>query len=182
MARSTLRLPLSEWFSGSRSSSWSTPTTIDVLRSPSRAPARLGSGAALGRLRALGGGRQPAGHLLHLVGFDHVAHLDVLVALERDAALVAASDLASVLLEALQARDPPVVHDHVVAQEACLRAAHDLAVGHEATRHLPDARNDEGLTDLGASQHLLLERRLEQPFQRVAQLVQGLVDDGVETD
>src|SRR3989449_3823017 len=47
-------------------------------------PARRASGRALGRLRALGrGGCEPAGHLLHLVGLDHVARLHVLVAPER---------------------------------------------------------------------------------------------------
>src|SRR5437773_8768747 len=36
-------------------------------------PARRASGRALGRLRALGrGGCEPASHLLHLVGLDHV--------------------------------------------------------------------------------------------------------------
>src|SRR2546428_9264399 len=105
-------------------------------------PARRASGGALGRLHALArGGCEPAGHLLHLVGLDHVARLHVLVALERHAALVAARHLAHVLFEALEARDPAVVHDHVVAQEACLGAAQDLAIGYEAARHLADARD-----------------------------------------
>src|SRR6266480_2018954 len=80
-------------------------------------PAPRASGRALGRLRALGrGGCEPAGHLLDLVGLDHVARLHVLVALERHAALVATRHLARVLFEALEARDPAVVHDHVVTQ------------------------------------------------------------------
>src|SRR5438093_12684489 len=142
MVLSTLRLPLSEWFSGSSSSSRSTPTTICIPRSRSRSNPRSRSrciphargaaprpsGRPLGRLRALGcSGCEPAGHLLHLVGLDHVAHLHVLVPVERHAALVAARDLAHVLLEALETRDPPVVHDHVVAQEARLGAARALA-------------------------------------------------------
>src|SRR2546426_2147163 len=74
-------------------------------------PARRASGRALGRLRALGrGGCEPAGHLLHLVGLDHVARLHVLVALERHAALVAPPPPAHAPFEALEARDPPRGH------------------------------------------------------------------------
>src|SRR5213594_644407 len=59
------------------------PEHADHHRYPSRntraAPAARASGGPLGRLSALGrGGCEPAGHLLHLVGFDHVARLHVL--------------------------------------------------------------------------------------------------------
>src|SRR5438094_1714852 len=104
------------------------PEHADHHRYPSRtlaAPAPRASGRALGRLRALGrGGWEPAGHLLHLVGLDHVAHLHVLVALERHAALVAARHLARILFEALETRDPPIVRSEEHTSE--LQSPYDL--------------------------------------------------------
>src|SRR5262249_13172804 len=129
MVRSTLRLPFSEWFSGSSSSRRSTPTTM-------RGGSPPGSGLALCGLRTSRWRRgQPAGPLLHLVALDDVADLDVLERLQPDAALVPARHLAHVLLEAPQAGDPTVVHHHVVPQQACLGAAHELAVDDEAARN-----------------------------------------------
>src|SRR5262245_4679400 len=180
MARSTLRLPFSEWFSGRSSSRRRTPTTM---------PAGDASGLALGGLGDLAGlttlgasGREPARDLLDLVALDDVADLDVLEVLEADSALVTAGDLAHVLLEATEAPHAPVVHDHVVAQQAHLAAALHLALGDEASGDDALARHGEGLPHLRASEHLFLPGGLEQPLERVAQVVQRVVDDGVEPD
>ena len=61
---------------------------------------------------------QRARDLFDLVGLDHVALADVVVALDRHAALEAFLDLAHVLLEALQGAQHAVEDHHMVAQEA----------------------------------------------------------------
>src|SRR5262249_160143 len=70
------------------------------------------SGRALCRLGALGAGRCPeaASHLLDIVGFDDIAHLQILVALEREPAFVAARDFACVLLAASEAGEAAPLH------------------------------------------------------------------------
>src|SRR6185369_3143326 len=175
IVRSTLRLPFSEWLSWRSSSRRRTPTTMMV--------SARASGRAFRGLRALPRGRrETAGHLLDLVRLDDVADLHVLVPFERHAAFVPARDLARVVLEALEGPDATVVHDDVVAQEPRLRAAHDLPVGDEAPGHLTDPGDVERLPHLGTPEHLLLERRLEEAFERVAHVVQRLVDDAVRAD
>src|SRR5262245_19581398 len=109
MERSTLRFPLSECVSGSRSSSRRTPTTIGAASGPLHGPLRP-LGAARGRRR------EASGDLLDLVRLDHVPDLQVLIVLEARAALVARRHLAHVLLEAAEAADLAVVHDDVVAE------------------------------------------------------------------
>src|SRR5262249_26693708 len=110
MVRGTLRLPLREWFSGSSSARRRTPSAM-------RGGPPAGSARALGGLRAARRRAQPARALLHLVGLDDVADLDVVVRLQPDPALVPAGHLAHVLLEAAQTGDPPLVHHDVVAQQ-----------------------------------------------------------------
>src|SRR5512143_2665693 len=95
--------------------SLSTPTTIG-----SRSERPLGRGTAGGRAQA-------TRHLLHLVGLDDVADLDVGEIVETDAALVAGLHLAGIVLEALQAAHLAVVHDDAVADEPRLGIAGDLA-------------------------------------------------------
>ena len=121
--RSTPRLPFSEWFSGMKSVSFSTPTTIGARAAHSARSAAAPRAVA---------GAEPARDLLHLVGLDHVADLEVLEVVEADAALVARLHLARVVLEAAQAGDLARVDDDVVAHQAGRRVAGDLAVGDEA--------------------------------------------------
>src|SRR5262249_49893146 len=145
----------------------------------------LGGGGlrALPDLTALGAaGREAPRDLLDLVRLDDVADLHVLEVLESDPALVAAGHLADVLLEAAQAADATLVNHHVVAQQADLAAAEHLPLGDEAARDDTLARHGERLAHLDAAEALLLPRRLEQSLQRVAQVVQRVVDDRVEAD
>src|SRR5688500_10705696 len=74
------------------------------------------------------------GHALHRKHLDDVADLEVVVVGEADAAFEAGLDLADVVLEAAQRPDLPLVHDDVVAEQACVRVAGpcDAAVGHHA--------------------------------------------------
>src|SRR3954452_25155211 len=90
-------------------------------------------------------------HLSRLEDLQHVALLDVLVALERDAALVALRHLARVLLEAPQRADPAGPDHGAVAHEPDGRVA-----AHDAARHITagdraDARGAEGLAHFGGA-------------------------------
>src|SRR5215831_18064353 len=76
-----------------------------------------------------------AGDALDLERLDHVADLDVVHAVERDAALEAALDLLHVVLEAAQRPDPPTPDRHTVTQQphaagAWHGTARDHAAGH----------------------------------------------------
>src|SRR4051794_16800418 len=84
-------------------------------------------------------------HLSRLEDLQHVALLDVLVALERDAALVALGDLARVLLEAPQRADPAGPDDGAVADQAHRRAAPHEAGGDVAAGDRADPRGAERL-------------------------------------
>src|SRR5689334_10552280 len=66
--------------------------------------------------------------LARLVDLEHVAFLEVVEALEQDAALEALLDLADVVLEALELRDPRLVDHGAVAHDADVRVAPHLAV------------------------------------------------------
>src|SRR5437870_2119970 len=61
-----------------------------------------------------------AGDLTDLVGLDDVTLLDVLIALDADAALIARRHLPHVVLEAAKRSDPALVDDDAVADEASL--------------------------------------------------------------
>src|SRR3954463_485631 len=68
-------------------------------------------------------------HLARFEDLEDVAFLDVLVPLERDAALITFRDLADVVLEAPQRADPAVPDHRAVAHEADAGAAADDAAG-----------------------------------------------------
>src|SRR6185312_15029718 len=101
--------------------------------------------------------------LLDVVRLEDVLLLDVVVALEADTALEALEDLARVVLEALQAVDLAVPEDRVVAEEAHLPGADDLALDDVAAGDR-DALDPEDHPDLGAAVLLLDEGRREEAF------------------
>src|SRR5919106_6342566 len=100
-----------------------------------------------------------AGYLLRLEGLDQVALLDVLEALEPDAALESRLHLAHVVFEAPQGRDGRLVHDRAVSHEPRLRIATDRPVQHHAPRDQAQARHAERRAHLGLPQRNLLELR-----------------------
>src|SRR5262245_57504127 len=73
-------------------------------------------GAEAGTVMSLAAS-QRALHGLDAVAFDDVADLHVLVVLKRHAAFLAGQYLARVVLEALELREPALVHHHVVADQ-----------------------------------------------------------------
>src|SRR4029453_17463553 len=104
---------------------------------------------AFGGGAARHGGAEAADDLFHLIGFDHVAALHILVVVEADAALVARLYLAGVVLEPAQAADFAGVDDDVVADQPGRRVARHLAVADEAAGDRPDAGDAEGVAHFG---------------------------------
>src|SRR5262249_56400269 len=102
--------------------------------------------------------------------------------LDGEAGSIVAGDLAHALLEAPELANAPVVHDDVVAQKARPRATDHLAVGDEAAGDRTDAGDVEHLTNLDPAEDLLLQGRLEEAFERIADVVHRVVDDRVEAD
>src|SRR4051812_9511806 len=125
---------------------------------------------------------QCAGDLLDLEAFDDVADLNVLVVLERHAALVALADLAHLFLEPLQRPQTAFVDHHVVAQQAHLCAAPDDPLGDHAASDLADAGDVEHLADRGIAEEPLAQGRRQHAGKRVPHVVDHVVDDRVVTD
>src|SRR6266481_9018745 len=117
----------------------------------------------------------------HLEGFDNVVRFHVVEILERDTAFVALRDFARVVLEALQGRELAFPYRAPVADQARAGAADDLAVHDHASRD-SRAGDVENLADFGAAERLLAVSRCEQPFHRLAHVVDRFVDDGVEAN
>src|SRR5215468_320060 len=120
--------------------------------------------------------------LPHLVGLDHVAEVDVVVA-KADAALEALADLGDVVLEPAQRVDREALRDHdAVADQAGLAAAVDRARAHDAAGDVAGPRHPEDLPDLRGAELRLLELGLEHALERGLDLLDRLVDDRVVTD
>src|SRR4030095_15171617 len=99
---------------------------------------------------------------LDVEAFDHVADLDVVVVLERHAALEAVLHFADFVLVALERLQRALVDHHVVAQQADLGAALDHAFGDHAAGHVADLGDAEDLADLRIAEEGLLVGRIEQ--------------------
>src|SRR5437764_10816363 len=121
--------------------------------------------------------RQHRLQLLHLEGLDDVALLDVLEALDADAALEALAHLGDVLLEMPQRRDLPFEDHAVVAQQAHAGGAGNQPVHHHAAGDHARLRNLERVTHLGAALEDLLELRIEHAGHGGLDLVDQVIDD-----
>src|SRR5918996_6270191 len=141
----------------------------------------------LGRGLGCGSGRRAAVRHLEvgaldlprLVGFEDVAFLDVVEALEQDAALEALLHLADVVLEALEACDRRLVDDRALADDADLRVPADDAVRDVAAGDHAQARGAEERAHLGLAECLFALLRGEHADERLAAVVRELVDDPV---
>src|SRR5713101_8216099 len=193
IARSTCRLPFSEWFSGRNRVSRITPTTMMIRpllhatnsARPGRPHKRSGLELFFDRGRTAHSLRFRRGELaqnrFHLEGFDNVVGFHVVEVLERDTAFVALRDFARVILEALQGRELAFPYRAPVADQARASAADNLAVDHHASRD-GRAGDVENLADFGAAKRLLAVSRCEQTFHRLTHVVDCFVDDGIEAN
>src|SRR4051794_31380020 len=90
--------------------------------------------------------------LLCLVELEHVALLDVCVAVEHDAALLTLLDFLHVVFEAAQGAEFAVPDDRAFANQADAGIAGDLAFGDDAAGDAADLGGLEGLFDLGLAE------------------------------
>src|SRR6267154_4487807 len=119
---------------------------------------------------------------LDVEAFDHVADLDVVVVVERHAALEAVLDFADLVLVALQRLQRAFVDHHVVAQQADLGAALDHAFGDHAAGDVADLGHAEDFANLRVAEEGLLVGRIEQADHQGLNVLGHLVDDAVVAD
>src|SRR5580700_429610 len=122
---------------------------------------------------------QRAPDLLDIVAFDNVADAHVLVVLKRHAAFLSGLHLGDFVLEALQRRQFAFMHDDIVADQAHMRAALDIAVGDPAARDVADLRNIEDFEDRRIAEHFLAQGRRKHARHRRFHIVDEVVDDVV---
>src|SRR6187401_1761473 len=173
--RTDIRLSLSDCASGRKTSTDRSATNVETSEPGCRAWAI----APKSLDRCCLGDRR--GDALHGEDLDDVADLQIVVALEADAALEARLDLGHVVLEAAQRAELALVDLDVVAQQAGLRLARALddAVGDHAAADGAELRRLEDLPHFGRAEPHFLERRLEDPGHRLLDLVGHVVDDRV---
>src|SRR5690606_4533247 len=123
-----------------------------------------------------------ARNLRDLEDLELVADLDVVVALQGQAALEALLDLADVVLEALERVELPGPDDGVVAQQAHMGATAHRALEHHAPGDVADPRDAEDLADLDQADDLLLLLRRQQSAHRRLHVIHRVVDDVVVAD
>ena len=102
---------------------------------------------------------QGAGDFLDLEALDEIANLDVVVILEPGATLVPFTGLSDFVLETTQGLQGALVNNHVVPQQPHLRAAADIALGHETAGDLADLGDVEDLANFRVAQELFLQIR-----------------------
>ena len=116
------------------------------------------------------------------VGLDDVAYLDIRVR-EHHTALIAGLDLGCVVLLVTQGLNLGVGSDDVViAQQANLAVADNLALGDHAAGDGTHRGGLEQGADFGRTGVAFLVNRLEHALERSLDLFDGLVDDRVVTN
>src|SRR5581483_7256452 len=119
---------------------------------------------------------------LDFESLDDVADLDVLELLDGDAALEALPDLGNVIFEVAQRGNFALVDHAVVAQQTHARGPGNDSVDDHAAGDRPGLRHLERLADFGATLELLLEFWFQKSGHGRFDLVDQVVDDGVEPD
>lgn len=120
--------------------------------------------------------------MLHGERLDYVADLDVLIVLQHYAAIEVLSHFLDVVLTVTQRRDFGSDFDRAVADKSGFCAAHDFAVDDVATRNDSDTRNFEQFSDFGTAEDNLFEFGFEQTFDGFFDVLDGVVNDVVETN
>src|SRR4051812_19938484 len=152
------------------------------LSSEMAAPITSRSTSLMRRMRGVAILVQRLLDLLCLEELEHVALLDVSVAVEDDAALLALLDLLHVVFEAAQGAKFAVPDHGALADQTDAGGARDLALVDDATGDAADLGGLEGLFDLGLAERLLDLDRLEHALHRVTQVFGDFVDHRVGAD
>ena len=108
--------------------------------------------------------------------------MDVVETLQRAAAFEAGHDFLGVVLAPLEGCEGAGVDHDTVADEADLGLGDELAFLDLAAGDGADLGDLEGLLDLGGGGDLFLLLRLEETLDTFLDLVDTVVDDGVEAD
>src|SRR3954469_3209908 len=141
------------------------------------ARAQLGRGGCRRRRLEVG-----ALDLARLVDLEHIAFLHVVEALQEDAAFEAGLDLAGVFLEALQLRDPRLVDDGPVADDADAGVAPHGPARHVGAGDRAEPRHAEQLPHLDLAERVLHRDRSQHPDESLLDVLGQLVDDAVGSD
>src|SRR5699024_6714071 len=121
--------------------------------------------------------------LAHLVGLDHVTHLEVVERPQRETALETVPNLSRVILIALQGVECEVLLDHdIVPQQAGLRVPPHDAFADHATGDGAHLGGLEGLPNLGLAELDLLVLRLEHALEGLLNVLGRAVDHRVVPD
>src|SRR4051794_6627068 len=152
------------------------------LNSAMAAPITSRSTSLMRRMRGVAILVQRLLDLLCLVELEHVPLLDVSVAVEDDAALLALLDFLHVVFEAAQGAEFAVPDHGAFTDQADAGGARDLALADDAAGDAADLGSLEGLFDLGLAERLLDLDRLQHALHRVAQVFGDFVDHRVGAD
>src|SRR5918996_1291672 len=125
---------------------------------------------------------QGPGDLADLERLDDVAFLDVLEVLQTDPALESLLDLTDVVLEPPKGRDPTLVDDRAVPDQAGPGSPRHRSTGDVAPRHPAQPGHVERGADVGPAQLDLLLGGSQQSRQGVLEVVDRLIDHPVQAD
>src|SRR5438876_12205387 len=104
-------------------------------------------------------------HLAGLVALQHIALLDVVVAVDAHAAFLASADLLGVVFEALEFLEAAVLlDDNPPAGHADLAVALDHAIRDITSGDHAHLGNLEHRANLGVAEHFEFDLRIEQTF------------------
>src|SRR5450830_1861888 len=125
---------------------------------------------------------QGARHFGHFEHLEDVAHDDVVVVLQRQAALQAGANFLRIVLESLERIDLAGPDDDVVAQQAHRRRALDDAIGDQATGNRADLRDQDDLADFDLADDGFAPFRSQHARQCRLDLFDRIINDVVVAD
>src|SRR5678815_293828 len=120
--------------------------------------------------------------LLHHIGFNLVANLDVVKVLKPDAAFKALANFGNVILETAQGDDIALPTDYAVANQTGAGIAANIPVDHHRPGYCADTRNLEHFANICLADDLFTFDRLEHANHRCAYFFFDLVNYRIETN